>query len=44
MCHARSQTGFACVVSIGACIRDLELIATVGTPEDLESVVQFLPL
>lgn len=31
-------------VSIGICVRDLELIATVGEPEDLCNRVQFLPL
>jgi len=31
-------------VSIGACIRDLEIIAKAGEPEDLQNVVQFLPL
>lgn len=31
-------------VSIGRCIRDLELIAKVGDPEDLINLVQFLPL
>ncbi|ODS30038.1 MAG: hypothetical protein SCARUB_04856 [Candidatus Scalindua rubra] len=31
-------------VSIGACIRDLEIIAKAGEPEDLESSVQILPL
>lgn len=30
-------------VSIGACVRDLELIAKVGEPEDLRGRVQFLP-
>ena len=31
-------------ISIGACIRDLELIARVGEPDDLRDRVQFLPL
>jgi hypothetical protein len=31
-------------VSIGACIRDLELIATAGEPSDLRNQVLFLPL
>lgn len=31
-------------ISIGTCIRDLELIAKVGEPEDLIGRVQFLPL
>jgi predicted nuclease of predicted toxin-antitoxin system len=31
-------------VSIGACIRDLALIALVGEPEDLRNRVMFLPL
>jgi len=31
-------------VSIGACVRDLELIAKVGEPEDLVNQVVFLPL
>ncbi len=31
-------------VSIGICIRDLELIAKVGTLDDLSNQVQFLPL
>lgn len=31
-------------VSIGACIRDLALIALVGEPEDLRNRVVFLPL
>jgi hypothetical protein len=31
-------------VSIGICVRDLELIATAGEPEDLCNRVQFLPL
>ncbi len=31
-------------VSIGACIRDLEIIATVGEPEELRMRVLFLPL
>jgi hypothetical protein len=31
-------------VSIGACIRDLEIIATVGEPEDLQQRVLYLPL
>jgi hypothetical protein len=31
-------------VTVGRCINDLELIAKVGTPEDLANRVQFLPL
>lgn len=31
-------------VVIGACIRDLEIIAKAGEPEDLINGVQFLPL
>jgi len=31
-------------VSIGACIRDLEIIAKAGEPEDMHNGVQFLPL
>ncbi len=31
-------------VSIGACIRDLEIIAKAGEPGDLQKLVQFLPL
>ena len=31
-------------VSIGNCIRDLEIIAKAGEPEDLTNSVQFLPL
>lgn len=31
-------------VSIGACVRDLELIAQAGEPEDLVNQIQFLPL
>ena len=31
-------------VSIGTCVRNLELIAKAGEPEDLFSNVQFLPL
>jgi hypothetical protein len=31
-------------VPIGICIRDLELIATVGVPEDLSNKFIFLPL
>ena len=31
-------------ISIGACIRDLEIIAKAGEPEDLMSKIQFLPL
>jgi hypothetical protein len=31
-------------VSIGICIRDLEIIAKAGEPEDLINRVQFLPL
>jgi len=31
-------------VTVGRCINDLDLIARVGTPEDLANRVQFLPL
>lgn len=31
-------------VSIGACVRELELIAKAGEPEDLMNEVKFLPL
>jgi hypothetical protein len=31
-------------VSIGTCIRDLEIIAKAGEPEDLANGVVFLPL
>jgi hypothetical protein len=31
-------------ISIGACIRDLEISAKAGEPEDLMSKIQFLPL
>ena len=31
-------------ITIGACIRDLELIAKAGEPEDVMNRVQFLPL
>ena len=31
-------------VSIGACIRDLEIIALAGEPEDLRGHILFLPL
>jgi len=31
-------------ISIGQCIRDLELIANAGEPEDLRDFVHFLPL
>ena len=31
-------------VSIGQCIKDLELIAKSGEPEDMRNQVQFLPL
>ena len=31
-------------VSIGICVRDLEIIANAGEPEDIENKVQFLPL
>ena len=31
-------------VTVGRCIHDLELIAKLGTAEDLENRVQFLPL
>jgi hypothetical protein len=30
-------------VSIGACVRELELIAKAGEPEDLKNRVEFLP-
>jgi predicted nuclease of predicted toxin-antitoxin system len=32
------------IVSIGDCIRDLELILRAGSPEDLANSVQYLPL
>ncbi len=31
-------------ISIGDCIRDLELVGQVGEPEEFESRVQYLPL
>jgi hypothetical protein len=31
-------------VSIGTCVRDLELIAKVGEAEDIINTIQFLPL
>jgi protoporphyrinogen oxidase len=31
-------------VSIGACVRDLELIAQAGEPDDVVNQIQFLPL
>jgi hypothetical protein len=31
-------------ISIGACIRDLEMIAKAGEPEDLSDRVEYLPL
>jgi hypothetical protein len=31
-------------VSTGDCVRDLELIAKAGEPEDLKNQIQFLPL
>lgn len=31
-------------ISIGQCIRDLEVIAKVAEPEDLRNTVQYLPL
>jgi hypothetical protein len=31
-------------VSIGTCVRDLEIIARAGEPEDLTNRVEFLPL
>jgi predicted nuclease of predicted toxin-antitoxin system len=31
-------------VSIGTCVRDLELIAKLGEPEEFKNRVQFLPL
>ena len=31
-------------VTIGQCVQDLEIIATASSPEDLASVVEFLPL
>ena len=31
-------------ISIGACIKDLEIIAKAGEPEDLAKRVEFLPL
>lgn len=35
---------FPLKISIGACIKDLEVIAKAGEPEDLDSRVDFLPL
>ncbi len=32
------------VVTIGDCVRDLEIIAKASDPEDLANLVQFLPL
>jgi predicted nuclease of predicted toxin-antitoxin system len=32
------------IVSIGDCVRDLELIMSAGSPEDLANSVQYLPL
>lgn len=32
------------LVSIGVCVRDLEMISKIGEPEDLKNAVQFLPL
>jgi hypothetical protein len=47
----RSAIPFAGVIyahqlyaTVGRCINDLELIAKLGTPEELENRVQFLPL
>jgi hypothetical protein len=31
-------------ISIGACVRDLELLAQLGTPEDLQNQIIYLPL
>ncbi len=31
-------------VSIGTCVRDLEIIAKAGEPEDIVNKIQFLPL
>ena len=31
-------------ISIGRCIRDLEIIAKAGEPEDLKNRIEFLPL
>ncbi len=31
-------------VSVGTCIRDLEIIAKAGEPEDIENRIEFLPL
>jgi hypothetical protein len=31
-------------VSIGVCVRDLEIIASAAQPEDLRQQVEFLPL
>ena len=36
--------GHQLMVRIGDCIRDLELIAKLGEPEEFENQVQFLPL
>ncbi|ASC69883.1 hypothetical protein XM38_008130 [Halomicronema hongdechloris C2206] len=35
--------GHQLMVQIGECIRDLELIATLGEPQEFENRVQFLP-
>ncbi|MDX2099996.1 MAG: hypothetical protein SFW36_19650 [Leptolyngbyaceae cyanobacterium bins.59] len=32
------------LVTIGDCIRDLEIIAKAADPEDLANIVQYLPL
>ncbi|MBD1936924.1 DUF5615 family PIN-like protein [Microcoleus sp. FACHB-68] len=32
------------LVSVGDCVRDLEIIAKTGTPEDFANCVQYLPL
>ena len=32
------------IVTIGDCVRDLEIIAKASEPEDLVNMVQFLPL
>ena len=31
-------------ITIGVCLRDLELVATIGEPEELHNQLMFLPL
>lgn len=31
-------------ISVGQCVHDLELIAKAGEPDDLQSLIHFLPL